>query len=612
MTGVFGSTALLLLASLQQSGVEASLAVSTQRICATTASGRTVTCIEHGDVWSVELPEDVAGTVVDLHAGTYPLCVRAEPSNTLLCWADEGQTQLERAEGVHDVAWGDDHLCALRDGGVVECWGNNDQGQLGDGTRVYRAKPTKVDLPPAIQLSASAMGTCALLEDRTVRCWGDNPAWGDTRRLEPEPVPGLTHVRELRPQYTAVSSAGDVVTWSTYDDRVALFSDPVPLTTPDDDSKQRLRCWLDGGSVRCREKTRTRVPGIANAIEMAGSVALGCARDADQHIECWSSTERFMLPDPPFSWTPERIADVAGAASLSLRKSSACALDGAGEVQCWTTKAARVELPAPAVQLQAGGALTCARGKGGIWCWDDASTTPQLAFEGVARQRFVPGSASRVCVGGRTMRCKAVNGRPRGTSEDFELPIAPQLLLDGRPCARREGRLQCWRGSWRGTPPQLVDDAFDVRGLSRLVAHDQQVCGVDRAGKFSCKKPLARTCEVGTRLRRCRDAHVEAELDGSSTLILASGMGCTLDRSGEVRCWQTTAQGPPPAPNPLATIALPAPARSVSVAESTACAALEDGTVWCWGRADGPVGARHQPARLGWSAVPMPWLDGGA
>ena len=32
------------------------------------------------------------------------------------------------------VVAGDDHSCALRQGGTISCWGYNGYGQLGDGT----------------------------------------------------------------------------------------------------------------------------------------------------------------------------------------------------------------------------------------------------------------------------------------------------------------------------------------------------------------------------------------------------------------------------------------------------------------------------------------------
>jgi alpha-tubulin suppressor-like RCC1 family protein len=51
--------------------------------------------------------------------------------------------------GVVDIAPGVRHVCALRDDATVWCWGNNDRGQLGDGTTTSSPYPVKVvGLPP--------------------------------------------------------------------------------------------------------------------------------------------------------------------------------------------------------------------------------------------------------------------------------------------------------------------------------------------------------------------------------------------------------------------------------------------------------------------------------
>jgi hypothetical protein len=42
------------------------------------------------------------------------------------------------------IAAGPFHFCALRNDGVVLCWGQNDEGQLGDGTTTNRAAPVPV------------------------------------------------------------------------------------------------------------------------------------------------------------------------------------------------------------------------------------------------------------------------------------------------------------------------------------------------------------------------------------------------------------------------------------------------------------------------------------
>lgn len=74
------------------------------------------------------------------------------------------------------IAAGDSHTCALLSNGLVQCWGRNNQYQLGDGTAFTRLNPTStVNLGElAIQVSCGNMYTCALLINGTVKCWGDN------------------------------------------------------------------------------------------------------------------------------------------------------------------------------------------------------------------------------------------------------------------------------------------------------------------------------------------------------------------------------------------------------------------------------------------------------
>jgi len=104
------------------------------------------------------------------------------------------------------LAAGGGHTCALLSDGVVECWGDNSAGQLGDGTNESRPHADTVDASPGgkesflTEVTAIAAGnlhTCALLEDKTVVCWGDNNVGqlGDnttTQRTDPVPVRGLS------------------------------------------------------------------------------------------------------------------------------------------------------------------------------------------------------------------------------------------------------------------------------------------------------------------------------------------------------------------------------------------------------------------------------------
>ncbi len=83
--------------------------------------------------------------------------------------------------------------CAVGASGALYCWGDNAQGQVGDGTRDYALSPVKIDsLPgPVAQVKTTVKATCALLTSGRVFCWGDDSVGqlGGGQLRFPSPVP---------------------------------------------------------------------------------------------------------------------------------------------------------------------------------------------------------------------------------------------------------------------------------------------------------------------------------------------------------------------------------------------------------------------------------------
>src|SRR4029077_12256569 len=74
------------------------------------------------------------------------------------------------------VATGEGHSCSLLSSGMVECWGDDVWGELGQGSYVA-SSPMPVQVPGlggVESISSGSAHVCALLAGGTVTCWGDN------------------------------------------------------------------------------------------------------------------------------------------------------------------------------------------------------------------------------------------------------------------------------------------------------------------------------------------------------------------------------------------------------------------------------------------------------
>jgi alpha-tubulin suppressor-like RCC1 family protein len=156
----------------------------------------------------VVIPAAGALTYTFVSAGAMNTCaVRSD--GTVVCWGDNSRVQcganapanmaaspiaVPNITTAKAVAVGYDHVCALLTGGTVECWGDNDDGELGDGTMGSEGVPVQaMGLAGVTRLVASLDYTCALLGTGAVKCWGSdiNGCLGDGGSSDgvlPQPV----------------------------------------------------------------------------------------------------------------------------------------------------------------------------------------------------------------------------------------------------------------------------------------------------------------------------------------------------------------------------------------------------------------------------------------
>ncbi|MBX7147889.1 thrombospondin type 3 repeat-containing protein [bacterium] len=188
------------------------------------------------------------------------------------------------------MSLGQNHACARISDGTIKCWGNNNTGQLGDGTTITRTTPVSVvginnavgikvggqhaftDMlafvveGDPLQYVNGKQHTCARLADGTLKCWGRNTSGqlGDgtlINRSVPVSVLGLTHVKSIdlgRDHSCALMEDGKIKCWGCNSNGIlgdgtnVTRSSPVDVVGINNVTGLNYRCSiLNGKSVKC-------------------------------------------------------------------------------------------------------------------------------------------------------------------------------------------------------------------------------------------------------------------------------------------------------------------------------------------------------------------------
>jgi len=227
--------------------------------------------------------------------------------------------------GAVALAAGYGHTCALLSNATMRCWGENIEGQLGNGTTANpgTAQPVAVSgIAGASAITTGAYHTCALLGNGTLRCWGRNSQGqlGNgtlTRSSTPVPVGGITGV-------AAVSGGGAHT--------CAVLGDGT------------VWCWGDnqfgqlGNGTTITSTTPVQVTGMAGALDVSAGWRHTCALLGDGTISCWGQNQFWQLGNGTASnsSTPVRVSGISGAVAVTAGWfHHSCALLGNGTVRCW-------------------------------------------------------------------------------------------------------------------------------------------------------------------------------------------------------------------------------------------------------------------------------------
>lgn len=293
------------------------------------AADQTQSDTANGDAFDVarDGPSTAAPFALDVVGGGYHTCARLM-DGTVRCWGENELGELgngtsanastpvpvSNLTGVTALALGPNHTCAVVAGGTVACWGDNAYGQLGDGTTHRSYVPVAVrGLAGAVALALGERHSCAALSDGSVVCWGNN-------------------------------DLGQIGTGATGCCTCVALPDSGPCPTG----------YLPGGQcdmggdpacTRVAQPTAVSVPRSSRITALSAGLAHTCGLvSGSGMILCWGTNPYGQLgngrqdtegPDASVDPGPNLVSGLAGATTVAAGAEHVCALLSDGTVACW-------------------------------------------------------------------------------------------------------------------------------------------------------------------------------------------------------------------------------------------------------------------------------------
>jgi serine/threonine-protein kinase len=268
----------------------------------------------------------------------------------LACWGNNNRGQLgdgtldthgapvmPSVSGVRDAAMGEVHTCAVTGDGHVWCWGRNVRGEIGLPSPNLSRVPREVPGLTGVQaIVAGRQHVCALLAGGVVSCWGANESGQlgrppSTVAEAPAPVPGLPPVQRIfagGSNTCATPADGRLLCWGA-DDSGQLGDDgtdarPTPAPVPGAEGMV---------SVTLANNTQAgkKVPDMSNS---AGFI---CGVRGDGRVLCWGDNYTGQLGEGSREYRarPSLVPGIDDAIQVAAGDLHACALRRSGRVSCW-------------------------------------------------------------------------------------------------------------------------------------------------------------------------------------------------------------------------------------------------------------------------------------
>ena len=324
-------------------------------------------CSDSGDGNDEHDCTETPTTVLDVEAdwirsaGAVNTC--AGVGGALFCWGREVipavgsdqreeiflATQVDAFDDVMDAATSSSFQCVVTSTGTVECRGDNDSGQLGNGMFMESFDAVDVSGLTGVQELVTATGGqhACVLTSTGVQCWGSdqNGQLGDGESTLEECG------RELQ-EYDCTSTPVTPIGLDAGVESLALGAQHTCVVMSDG----TIQCWganssgqLGLGNSGIGPAMPTVVPGLSDVVEVAAGRGHTCVRLGDGSVKCFGQNDEGQLGDGAEVDSHERC-------------------DTGTEFDCSTTPV-DVVLPGAATMIAAGGFTSCAIVDGDVYCW---------------------------------------------------------------------------------------------------------------------------------------------------------------------------------------------------------------------------------------------------
>lgn len=466
------------------------------------------------------------------------------------------------------ISAGQDHTCAVA-AGEAWCWGENEAGQVGDGTDEDRQVPTKVTIPGNPVVSAISAGrehSCAVASG-AVWCWGD----GSDGKLGQ----GIA-ASSLTPVAAAAAGAGATAISADGNHTCAAVADTVKCWGRGTDGQLGL-----GTVLPYEQEDPVDVLGLGSGVtDIAAFSEHACAVVSGQP-RCWGVGTYGQLGHGQIgagvvSASPVAPSGLTTASAVAVGRDHSCAVS-AGSIKCWGRNfyhqlgnasgdsAVPTNVNATGgTAIAAGDAHSCAIISGEAKCWG-ADYYGQL---GNAENTIYVNSPN------------TVSPPP---------PSTPTAITAGsnHTCALGGGGLWCWGRNGDG---QLGDDTLSQRtspvvtiaaggGVSAVDAGDNHTCAV-KSGEAWCWGDNQQN-QVNSSGDYTVDVPTKVTLPGDPvvTAIAAGAIHTCAVAGGGVVCWGDYQ-------SPYAVSSLSSGVVDITAGDDFTCATLTSGAAKCWGVAE--------------------------